>query len=319
MKSSRSLAREWPYARRRTLERALREAAAAWFAARNLETSRTMPYCLARGEDWPQNILLPEVTTYVQGEKSRCERAGTPYPLHKYLHHGLSSQAHAFNLVGPLVVRNDLQPLGEAIAAHGVQWPGADAKVEFEFEDRSVFNEDSGQPTSIDIVVRDERGAPTIFIEHKLIEPEFGGCSVYGSGDCDGRSPARDHGLCYLHHVGRTYWDRMDELGFADMLHEAQPCPLAVHYQFFREALLAIVKGGTFVLLSDERSPAFHTVPSTGGGPARGLMPYLSTFVPPQHRGRVVSISVGDVVDAIRRSGRHDDWLGDYCAKYARG
>lgn len=263
------------------------------------------------------NIILPEVVSYIRNERDRCERERIPYPLHKYIHHGLSSQAHVFNLIGPLVVRNDLDPLRQVLTAREVRWPES-AHVGFEFEDRTVFNEASGQPTSVDVVVRDQHGTPTIFIEHKLVEPEFGSCGIYNGGDCDALSPARDHGRCYLHHIGRKYWERMDEFGFSEMLHDSQPCPLAPHYQFFREVLLALVKGGTFVLLSDERSPVFHTAPSDDRWPRRGLFPYLLSLVPARHRAQVVSVSIRELVDAVAASKRHDDWLETYRQKYAR-
>lgn len=187
-------------------------------------------------------------------------------------------------------------------------------------EDRTVFDESGGQPTSIDIVVKDDTGAPQIFIEHKLTEPEFGGCSVFEAGDCDGRSPAQDHGLCFLHHIGRRYWHEMDRFGFSRMIDAAAPCPFAAHYQFFREVLLALAKGGTFALLSDERSPVFHVRPIEGAaGPERGLVPVLLQLVPEEHRGRVVSVSVQQLVSAVQATGRHDDWLGEYCSKYAMG
>ena len=308
---------KWPYPRRRQFEASLRDAATAWFAERAYATHPKMTYCLASWDDWPKNIVLPEVAAYVSSEKLRCEREARPYPLHKYLHHGLSSQAHAFNLIGPLIVRNDLEPLRRVLVAHGVSWPTTGATACFEFEDRSVFAETSGQPTSVDIVIRDAQGEPTIFIEHKLTEPEFGGCSVYEAGDCDGRSPAHDHGLCYLHHVGRRYWEQMDRFGFSAMVDARAPCPFAMHYQFFREVLLALAKGGTFVLLSDERSPVFHVKPKHGGAPERGLMPMLLELVPVEHRSRVVSVSVQEVTAAVRESGRHGDWLETYLQKYA--
>lgn len=312
--------RTWPYPRRRGFEEALREAAATWFASKGHEAQRKLSYCLADREAWPKNIVLPEVVSYIEAEKRRCQSEGRPYPLHKYLHHGLSSQAHAFNLIGPLIVRNDLAPLRVVLESKGVAWPGEGATVSFEYEDRTVFHESAGQPTSIDIVVKDDAGAPKIFIEHKLTEPEFGGCSVFEAGDCDGRSPAQDHGLCFLHHIGRRYWQEMDRFGFSRLIDTAAPCPFAAHYQFFREALLALAKGGTFVLLSDERSPVFHVRPVGGAaGPERGLVPVLLQFVPEEYRGRVVSVSVQEVVAAIRATGRHDDWLGQYCAKYALG
>ena len=80
-----------------------------------------------------------------------------------------------------------------------------------EYEDRSIFKEDQGQPTSIDLVITSPDDVPEIFIEAKFVEQEFGGCSVFQSGDCDGRNPAVNHELCYLHHIGRQYWSLMQQ------------------------------------------------------------------------------------------------------------
>jgi hypothetical protein len=38
--------------------------------------------------------------------------------------------------------------------------------------------------------------------------------------------------------------------------------------------------------------------------------------LPPHLRGRVATITVQQVVAAIRASGRHDDWIGAFEAKY---
>ncbi len=317
---TRMRSRTWPYPRHRRFVKTLREAAAKWFGARGYVTHPSKPYCLSRREEWSKNLVLHEVAVYVEAEKRRCAQLSRPFPLHKDLHHGLSSQAHAFNLIGPLVVREDLQPLREALGAHGIAWPNGTATASFEFEDREVFHETSGQPTSIAVVVKGGDGLPTIFIEHKLTEPEFGGCTVFEAGDCDGRSPARDHGLCYLHHIGRRYWGQMDHFGFSRLAAAAASCPFAAHCQFFREVLLALVKGGTFVLLHDERSPVFHVKPAqAAAGPDRGLIPVLLELVPEEHRSRIVSVTVQELVTAVRASGRHKDWLGSYCEKYAVG
>ncbi|MHA1137260.1 MAG: PGN_0703 family putative restriction endonuclease, partial [Candidatus Thorarchaeota archaeon] len=56
----------------------------------------------------------------------------------------------------------------------GIAWPIGEVTAEFEYDDRTVFNEDSGQPTSIDLVVTGENKG--IFVEAKLVEREFGGC-----------------------------------------------------------------------------------------------------------------------------------------------
>ncbi len=65
-----------------------------------------MPYLLAEWEDWGSNIILPEVAEYITKER-QIRSAKKGFPLHKYIHHGLSSQAMLLNLVGPLIVRQD--------------------------------------------------------------------------------------------------------------------------------------------------------------------------------------------------------------------
>ena len=111
-----------------------------------------------------------------------------------------------FNLIGPMIVNSDLSPLISLLRKKGITINGNEVVLaEFEFEDRKVFNEDSGQPTSIDLVIKDEANKPIIFIESKFTEKEFGGCSVYKQGDCDGRNPNGDLSSCYLHFIGRKY------------------------------------------------------------------------------------------------------------------
>jgi hypothetical protein len=50
----------------------------------------------------------------------------------------------------------------------------------------SPFNEDTGQPTLIDLVLFDKNTHPKIFMESKLVEAEFGGCSFFRKGDKKG-------------------------------------------------------------------------------------------------------------------------------------
>ena len=127
---------------------------------------------------------------------NRHEQAKLGYPLHRYLHHGLSSQAMLFNLIGPLIVRDDLKPLKVSIERIGLDWPEGNVKAAFEFENREVFQENQGQPTSIDLVIGEDLERPNIFIESKFVEKEFGGCSLFEKGDCDGRNPVPDFSIC---------------------------------------------------------------------------------------------------------------------------
>jgi hypothetical protein len=213
----------------------------------------------------------------------------------------------AFNLIGPLIVRNDLGPLKIAIERLGIDWPGGDVAAVFEHDDRSVFNEDNGQPTSIDIILSGT--CNSLFIEAKLVEREFGGCSVFAGGDCEGRNPYPDRlGECYLHHIGRKYWQRLDGLGFLEAtLVNGAICPFANYYQFFREAMFAFAKQGTFILLHDARNPAF--LRSTDDGMAHGgLWPFLYEAIPQNLRHRVGRLTIQMVVEAIQESGGHEDW-----------
>jgi hypothetical protein len=79
--------------------------------------------------------------------------------------------------------RNDLRPLKSALLELGVPWPADGATAEFEYEDREVFNERQAQPTSIDCVIGDASSPGALFIECKLVETGFGGCSVFAKGD----------------------------------------------------------------------------------------------------------------------------------------
>ncbi len=273
-----------------------------------------MAYCLAEHEQWPENIICGEVADYIRDERKR-HLGEESFPLHKYLHHGLSSQAMVFNLIGPLVVRNDLEPLQIATERAGISWPEGDVSAGFEHNDRAIFNEDSGQPTSIDLLVSGDTGS--LFVEAKLVEREFGGCSVFAAGDCEGQNPLlAGITTCYLHHIGRKYWERMEEFGFGSTkLASGSVCPFANYYQFFREALFALVKGGRFVLLHDERNPAFVSA-SGDGFEQRGLWLFLLKAVPERHLPSIKRLTIRRVVAAIEAQGRHEDWIGTFKLKY---
>jgi POLQ-like helicase len=305
--------RSWSYPRQRDFERALRKAASAWFEDRGFAVSSRHPYILADREEWAHNVVLSEVAAYIQEERARRKAQRQGFPLHRYIHHGLSSQAMLFNLVGPLIVAKDLDPLRQAFTRQEIVWPEGEVSTSFEYEDRAVLNEDTGQPTSIDLVLKDGSGQPRLFVEGKLVEKEFGGCSVFERGDCDGRNPARDFSLCYLHHLGRRYWELLDKHGFlAGIIGQNVTCILMSYCQFFREVIFALELGGSFVLLSDERSPTFSCDGPQG---KRGLMPFLLSLVPQSVLSRVAAVSIQQVVAAIKSSGRHE-WITEFEQKY---
>ena len=310
--NSRRLARTWPYPRHVRYQRDLRKIAAAWFEKKGFAVHHKYPFVLQDWNDWPRNIVVPEVADYIKRIRGEREAAGQVFPLHKYIHHGLSSQAMVFNLIGPMIVNGEYAPLRNAMEKVGLVWPADTSTVEFEYEDREVFNEDSGQPTSIDLLIGNPDGQ-ALFVESKLVEKEFGGCSLFSSGDCDGRNPASDMSQCYLHHIGRKYWTLLEKHGFLNgPMSEERQCLLTAHYQFFREVLFALEKGGTFVLLCDERSPTFFCKGEPG---IRGLMPFLMDFVPSDLRNRIGSVTIQQVADEIEKAG-DSDWIGDFKEKY---
>ncbi len=314
MTSNRALAETWAYPRHRDFEEHLREAATTWFASKGFAVNSRQPYILDQWEHWPHNIIVPQVAEYVEEERVRRHDEHRGFPLHQYLHHGLSSQAMLLNLVGPLIVARDLSPLRQAFEELGIACPKGTFQASFEMEDRRVFNEDSGQPTSFDLVLNGGLGSP-VFVEAKLVEREFGGCSVFEAGDCDGRNPAGDFLRCYLHHLGRQYWVLLERHGFlSGPIGQGPTCILTNYYQFFREVTWALEKGGTFVLLHDPRNPTFQC---DGPHGPRGLMPFLVSLMPASARARVATVTVQQVLAAIRASNRHDDWVGEFERKYA--
>jgi POLQ-like helicase len=313
--NSHKLSKTWPYPRHSGFEKELRLAAKEWFESKGLKCHSEYPYCLDKWENWHHNIIDQEVVTFIKGDLQ--ERKGKKgFPLHKYVHHGLSSQALLFNLLGPLVVRNDLIPLRQLLETKGIAWPDGKTYGAFEYEDRNVFKEYSGQPTSIDFIIQDSNDKPVIFIESKLAEREFGACSAFKNGDCDGRNPASNFNQCYLHHIGRQYWPLLKDHGFLDgPLKTEYACIFVSHYQFFREILFAIEKAGTFVLLSDNRSPTFFCNPKNGSAP-RGLMEFLGGLIPEKVRHHIVNITIQELVQTIEKTRRHP-WIEQFKVKYA--
>jgi hypothetical protein len=312
-KSSRQLARTWPFKRYSAYQRELRDVAERWFAKKGFAINPKKHYELKSHDDWPKNIICADVTKYIQEENEKS-RGKKYFPLHKDLHHGLSSQAMTFNLLGPLIVREDLEPLRTIIEQAGIKWPTGEITTEFEYDDRSVFNEDVGQPTSIDLAISGETEG--LFVEVKYTEARFGGCGIFSQGDCDGRNPVV-HGFdtCYLHHIGRRFWELMKEFSFGETGFVSGPiCLFANYYQFFREILFSLSERGSFVLLYDERSPVF--VKTLKNGKESGVWPLLMRSVPVEHFNKVGRITMQQLVTEIEKSGHHNDWIDEFKSKY---
>lgn len=106
-KSSRELTKTWPYKRYADFEKVLREAASKWFEEKGFKTKPAMPYCLESFEMWDQNLITEGVREYIK-EEIKNKSGDDPFPAHKYLHHGLSSQAMGFNLIGSMAGQRQL-------------------------------------------------------------------------------------------------------------------------------------------------------------------------------------------------------------------
>jgi len=311
--STRELAKSWPFESHLDFETRVRVAAKQWFADKGYKT-HSCGYILASYDDWGKNIICREVADYIKSERNKRANNRQGFPLHKYIHHGLSSQAMLFNLVGPLIMppNQDLSPLKVTFDKRQINWPAGELTAKLEDEDRTIFNEMTQQPTSIDLVIENEDKVGGLYIEFKFVEHEFGGCSVFKNGDCDGRNPVRNLHGCYLHHIGRKYWKLLDKYGFLKgPVANNATCLLSTYYQFFREVLYALERNGVFVLLVDKRNPTFYC----GENGERGLFPFLATFVPDEQKDKVHMVTVQEVVKAIKDSGEHS-WITDFQQKY---
>jgi len=238
--------------RRKDLVEKLRAQTATYFRRKGYPTAKC-GYILEKYADWKGNIIVDEVAQYIDEKKQSCEKKRIPFPLHNYIHHGLSSQACLFNLLGPILVSRDYSTLKEILSLSGLEISGDVIRAEFEYADRSVFNENRAQPTSVDLYI-ETNSNEKVFTEFKFTESGFGLCSLYEEGDCDGSNPKGDLNKCYLHGLGRTYMELMLKY---DLLTNFQCCPFIEFYQAYRLLLFALEKDGCFLLIHDERNPAF--------------------------------------------------------------
>lgn len=285
----------------------LRCQTAEYFRGKGYPTSKRA-YILASRDSWPSNIILPEVVDYIERRKKECKEKHIPFPLHKYLHHGLSSQACIFNLFGPFLAEGDHQALARIVRLSGLDLTGQVTSAEFEMEDRCVFHEKKGQPTSVDLYLETEEGEK-VFAEFKFTESEFGTCSVYEAGNCDGTNPAEDLSLCYLHRIRRTYMSLMKK---HSLLRTDEPCPFTEFYQAYRLLMFALEKGGVFLLIHDERNPAFLV---TQDGVARGKFRRFERLLPKAAAEKLFALSIQQIVASLEEDGRHS-WLDEFKRKY---
>ena len=65
----------WAFPRHIHYEKALRVVAARWFSEKGYPVRSNMNYILASRDNWPNNIIMPEVAQYIQDQKSINEEA----------------------------------------------------------------------------------------------------------------------------------------------------------------------------------------------------------------------------------------------------
>jgi len=155
--------------RRQVLVKKLQQRTADYFKDKGYNTAKC-GYILEKRDDWRKNVILKEVAEYIESVKRHREETNVSFPLHKWIHHGLSSQACLFNLLGPFLVNEDYKTLQEilSLSEPGLKLIGNISSAEFEFEDRNVFKENQGQPTSIDLYLITNR-YEKVFVEFKFI------------------------------------------------------------------------------------------------------------------------------------------------------
>ncbi|MGB5932467.1 MAG: hypothetical protein WBH57_05315, partial [Anaerolineae bacterium] len=137
----------------------LRAQVAVYFDEKGLAVRSTAPYILAGGKHrWPLNIIDPEVVAMIRAIIAERRAEGHPFPLHRWIRHGLSSQALLFNLIGPVLLAARWDVFDSVLESAGVLLPGHVVDAKLEEEDRSIFNEGRGQPTSIDLYLQTDQG-----------------------------------------------------------------------------------------------------------------------------------------------------------------
>jgi hypothetical protein len=229
---------DWPYTRRSVWVEAQRRIVASYFNKRGVRTSGE-GYILDDRHEWERNLVDATLKDWLLELQKQRRETRRVFPIHKWIHHGLSSQALLINLLGPVIRGKQWLIFDEILKRAGLSLSGRVKNVDLEQEDRNVFNEQSGQPTSFDLACETDT-AEKIFVEFKFTEAEFGGCSLFKDGDCDGANAAANHSLCYLHHIDRGYWKAMDRHELTGTVLSDTTCPFAELYQAYRELLFAL-------------------------------------------------------------------------------
>lgn len=306
----------WRYKLYKKYRREQNVIAADWFKLKDFPVDDKYPFILKEHSNWKNNILLDHVYDYIKNTKTEREKKEIPekkiepFPIHKYIHHGLSSQAMLFNLLCDIVVQKDFNFFASLFNYPDVNIT-EESELTFEHSDRDVFKENQQQPTSFDFAVLNKTGK-NIFIEAKYVETEFGKCSTIETGECDGLNPVNDINLCYLTHKGRNYWELMKKHGLHEAFINTPICPFAIYYQFYRELLFALEKNGYYIILIDKRNPAFYK--TSENGIDRGLIPILTNLLPEKLKTRVKIIYLQDIVEKLDPN--KYKWKKEFIKKY---
>lgn len=300
---------EWEYNLYSNYRKRKNKVATDWFMEKGFKVKDKYSYILDKKENWRNNILLNSVYTYIENEKANAKKDNRPFPIHGFIHHGLSSQAMLFNLFGESVINKDINLFQELFNFKDV-YINDDSSISFEYCDRKTFNEVQQQPTSFDFAIKNKTGK-NIFLEAKLVETEFGKCTTIEKGECDGQNPINPSSLCYLTYKKRTYWDLMNKYKLQIPYKESLICPLAVYYQFFRELIFALENNGYYVLLVDKENPAFKKGVQ---GNERGLIPTLTRYLPSEIKSIIKVIFIQDVLKIFEKN--NYKWIDDFKKKY---
>lgn len=282
----------------------MQTAAKNYFRGKKYNVDKSHPYILESSEDWRKNIIQSEVAEWIKLKG---------YKLHRWIHNGLSSQAMLFNLIGQLVVKKDYEPLMNILGLDNFGKPDENSIGIFEYENAAILNERKGQPTSIDFALLNE-SAGSVFIEAKFTESEFGGCSKFKECNCGKVNPLINNKRCYYYSQGMFYWPLLEDYNILDKeQRNAEICPLADHYQFYRELLFSVEQQGYFFLLYDERNPYFvNQYP----GDYRGIFTRLCSKLPEDIRKRASAISIQKLCNSIKESRGHEGWIQEFAEKY---
>ena len=288
----------------RDYRKKLNKIASEYFKENGYSVVEKMPYILRDRNDWSKNIISMEIYEYIINQTIQAQKKGEPFPIHKYIHHGLSSQALLFNLFTNFIIMSDYKALN-LIFFDGEQIIDKKAKILYEYSDRDVFNELQQQPTSFDMFIDCKK---PVFIESKFVEQKYGICSVFDEGSCDGLNPLKDFSLCYLSSKkNRNYLELMKKYNLSDAYIDDKICPLSIYYQFYRELLFSLKKNGIYVLLYDNRNPVFING-------KRGVYKILYERLPINIKPFVKAISYQDIIAKIEPFNL--DWLNKFKKKY---